>query len=392
MITEICFWGLFGLIIYSYIIYPSAIYFAALLSGRKKISYDKSIDYPYVTILMSVYNEEMVIDKKVRALTELDYPEDKIDILIGSDGSTDKTNSLLENLEKKISILKCTYFDTRKGKASVLNDLSHKARGDIIIITDANVFPEQDSLKAIVKNFKDQKVGLVDSRLVGKGEKRYGVSLAERTYLNLESLLRYNESTLMGCMMGPSGGFYALRKKLLIKIPENYLVDDFFICMSILQKGYKAIFEKSAVVTETITDDILQEYRRKVRISTGNYQNLVHFAGIFLTPWKRCFFYYFSHKIIRWFVPLLYIGMLTLNWLLTSESKLYSVLFYVQLIFLLLPALDFLLKSLKIHLIPLRFVTHFYFMNIALLEGLFKFIKGVKSGIWEPTKRIIYHE
>ncbi|MCD4770421.1 MAG: glycosyltransferase [Bacteroidales bacterium] len=389
MITEIGFWILFGLIIYSYILYPSAISFATFISGRKNNNPDNIVDYPFVTVLMPVYNEEIVIEEKVRVLTELDYPEHKIDILIGSDASTDKTNIILKKLEKEINNLKCKFFKTRKGKASVLNNLSHDAVGEIIVITDANVFPEQGSLKAIVKNFKDQKTGLVDSRLLGKGEKKYGVSLAERTYLNLESHLRYNESALMGCMMGPSGGFYALRKKLLVEIPENYLVDDFFICMSVLQKGYKAIFEKSAVVTETITDDLLQEYRRKVRISTGNFQNLVHFAGIFLSPWKKIFFCYFSHKVIRWFVPLLYIGMFTLNWLLTGDSKLYTVLFYVQLIFLLLPALDFLLKSLKIHLIPFRFVTHFYIMNIALLEGFLRFFKGVKSGIWEPTKRII---
>ena len=187
--------------------------------------------------------------------------------------------------------------------------------------------------------------------------------------------------------MGPFGGFYAVRKASYEPLSRNILADDFRICMNVISKHEKAISDPEAVVYEDVLNSLSEEFSRKVRISAGNFQNLKHFAFLLLKPlsiWSFCFI---SHKMLRWITPFLWLISVLANILLIKSSFFFSLLFILQLIFLLLPALDFLFKKLKINLVPVRFFTHLIFMNIALFVGFIKYLKGINSGEWTPTKR-----
>jgi cellulose synthase/poly-beta-1,6-N-acetylglucosamine synthase-like glycosyltransferase len=199
--------------------------------------------------------------------------------------------------------------------------------------------------------------------------------------------LKNIEGRLWGTMMGPFGGFYAVRKASYEPLSKNILADDFRICMNVISKGERAISDTEAIVYEDVSNSLIEEYSRKVRISAGNFQNLNHFAYLLLKPFSIWSFCFVSHKILRWLTPFLWLIAVTANILLIKGSFFFSLLIILQVIFLLLPAFDFLLKKLNIHLVPVRFFTHLFFMNVALFVGFIKYLKGIRSGAWTPTKR-----
>jgi len=387
MTLEILFWILNGSLIYSYLIYPLSMSLAAHFTG-KGISLSEEF-LPEVSVLLSVHNEAAVIERKIRSVYNSDYPADKLELIVGSDNSNDYTNRILEDLASQYDSLRYVPYRKRRGKPEVINDIRKLAKGTILIITDADLFPERETIRMIVAPFYDPEIGLVDSIIRLPEDDSTAINVQEMTYQYLESRLKENESKLSGCMMGPSGGFYAIRNELYVNVPHNHLVDDFFICMNILLKGYKTAVCRKAPVVSNFSSSLRSEYRRKVRISAGNFQNLSFFSGLLLKPWKRLTFRFISHKVLRWLGPQLYITALILNLIMVKSSFFYFLLFIIQLILILLPTLDLMLQRLKIRLVPLRFLTHFCIMNLALLAGLFKFIRGIKSGIWEPTKRVV---
>ncbi len=388
MATEIIFWIAAGLLVYSYFIYPLFMLMAGNWSKHKEYSTYSTPDLPRVSILMSVFNEEIVIREKVEAVMNMNYPAEKLEFLVGSDNSDDSTGKILEELEGKYSSLIVKLYGSRRGKPSVINDLVKESTGEILIITDADIIPQNDALINIVSPFTDPNVGLVDSTSVFRDQGARMTNMYEMTYQFIEARLKRSEGKLSGCMMGPAGGFYAVRRKIFKEIPPNFLADDFYICMNVMVEGSKAIIVDNARVDARIFTGLWEEYRRKVRIASGNWQNMFHYKTWLVRPWKRLSLRLISHKVIRWTGPHLYIALFIANGLLINHSLLYRVLFLVQLIFILLSALDLLLKYLKVNLVPLRFITHFYLMNLALLEGSIRFARGIRSGIWDPTKRV----
>lgn len=386
MILKIFFWIPALLILHTYVIYPLLlIILDRFIKNTQQVSAE---DYlPLVSVLMSVHNEEKVIESKIKALMDSDYPAEKLEIIIGSDASDDMTDKLLSEMKNTYKALKVINFPERTGKPAVINSLAGKAGGTILIITDANVIPEKNTIRFIVRNFADKKVGLADSRLVNTGMKKDGISFPGVAYISFESKLKHIEGRLWGTMMGPFGGFYAIRKESYLPSPGTALADDFRICMNVLMKGEKAISDTSAVVYEDISNNLRDEFIRKVRISAGNFQNLMHFLRLLLRPFSMFSFCFISHKVLRWLTPFFWFIMIFTNILLLKSSILYLLLFLLQVIFIILPPLDIFLKRINVNIVPLRFFTHLYFMNMALFVGFAKYLLGIKSGIWTPTKR-----
>jgi cellulose synthase/poly-beta-1,6-N-acetylglucosamine synthase-like glycosyltransferase len=221
--------------------------------------------------------------------------------------------------------------------------------------------------------------------MINLGLKKDGISHQEKAYISREVLIKNREGIIWGAMMGPFGGCYAIRKEDFKPIPPNYLVDDFYINMSIFEKGKLAINEPEARVYEEIPDDLKVEFRRKIRIGTGNWQNLRTFTRLLFSP--RYGFAFWSHKVIRWLGPFLLIIALFVNIYLATFSGLYFLILLCQFAVILLPLLDYLLKKIGIHVSVLRLATHFYSMNAALFIGFFKSFKTIRSGVWERTKR-----
>jgi hypothetical protein len=185
--------------------------------------------------------------------------------------------------------------------------------------------------------------------------------------------------------MGPFGGCYAIRKEDYAMVPSNFLVDDFYINMRIFEKGKMAINDLHAKVYEDLPDELRVEFKRKVRIGTGNFQNFRKFWKLIFTA--RYGFAFLSHKVIRWFGPFLLLIALAANLLLAVESSFYLLVLAGHLAVYLLPVLDYLLKKAGIYLSVLRLATHFFSMNAALFIGFFRSLGRVHSGAWERTER-----
>lgn len=386
MIIEIIFWISALLILHTYLGYPLLLHIIDHFV-RKPVKLLNESYTPDVSVLMAVYNEESVIRKKVESLFSSEYPGNKIEVLVGSDASSDSTGIILAELQTVYPRLKIINFPDRIGKPAVINRLFSEAKGDILILTDANVFPEKNTILKLVHNFSDNSVGLVDSRLINTGIKRDGISLPEVAYISMEMKLKNIEGRQWGTMMGPFGGFYAVRKASYEPLSKNILADDFRICMNVISRHEKAISDSEAIVYEDVSNSLREEFSRKVRISAGNFQNLKHFGFLLLKPFTLWTFCFVSHKMLRWLTPFLWMIVVTANILLIKDSFFFSLLIFIQVIFLLLPVFDLLLKKINIHLVPVRFLTHFIFMNIALFAGFIKYIKGIRSGAWTPTKR-----
>jgi cellulose synthase/poly-beta-1,6-N-acetylglucosamine synthase-like glycosyltransferase len=332
MIIKILFWVSALLIMHTYALYPLLlIVLDKLYKSRNKISKENYI--PSVSVLMAVHNEQTVIREKIELLFLSDYPSGKIEVLIGSDSSDDRTNEILEEMKRVFPELKVTFFRERIGKPAVINKLSADSTGEILIITDANVLPDKDSISKLVRNFSDKTVGLADSRLVNTGIKKDGISLPEVAYISVEMKLKHIEGRLWGKMMGPFGGFYAVRRESYEPLSRNILADDFRICMNVIRKGEKAISDTEATVYEDVSNSLTEEFFRKVRISAGNFQNLEHFAFLLLRPFSVWSFCFVSHKLLRWVTPFLWLIVVLTNILLVNNSFFYFLLIILQVIY-----------------------------------------------------------
>ena len=386
MIIKIIFWISALLIIQTYLAYPLLL--LILDKTNKRAPKLLTNNYtPDISVLMAVYNEEAIMRRKIESLFASEYPGGKMEVLVGSDSSDDSTYKILTELEHTYPDLKVINFTKRIGKAAIINRLSVVAKGEILILTDANVFPEKNTIHKLMQNFSDESVGLADTRLINTGMKKDGISLPEVAYISMEMKLKNIEGRLWGTMMGPFGGFYAVRKASYEPLSRNILADDFRICMNVISKHEKAISDPEAIVYEDVSNSLSEEFSRKVRISAGNFQNLRHFAFLLLKPFSIWSFCFISHKMLRWITPFLWLITVLANILLIKSSFFFSLLIILQLIFLFLPTFDFLFKKLNVNLVPMRFFTHLIFMNIALFVGFIKYLKGISSGAWTPTKR-----
>jgi cellulose synthase/poly-beta-1,6-N-acetylglucosamine synthase-like glycosyltransferase len=386
MIINIIFWISALLILHTYLGYPLLMLLLDHLF-RKPVKEPDPKYTPYVSVLMAVHNEEAVIGKKIESLFSSEYPESGIEVLVGSDSSDDSTGQILEALQAIYPRLKVINFNERVGKPAVINKLFSLAKGELLILTDANVFPGKETIQKLVQNFSDSTIGLVDSRLINTGMKKDGISLPEVAYLSIEMKVKNAEGRLWGTMMGPFGGFYAIRKTSYEPLSQNTLADDFRICMNVIGRKEKAISDTDAVVYEDVSNSLREEFRRKVRISAGNFQNLKYYAFLLLKPFTLWTFCFVSHKMLRWLAPFLWIIAAAANIHLMKGSFFFSMLIFLQVIFIILPAFDFVLKKINVHFVPVRFLTHFLFMNIALFAGFIKYLRGIQTGTWSPTKR-----
>jgi cellulose synthase/poly-beta-1,6-N-acetylglucosamine synthase-like glycosyltransferase len=382
------FWLSVAVIFYSYLIFPAII--SVLSSGRRIRSdfYEAAPNnLPKVSLLIAAFNEEEVIEQKIKSIYTTNYLVDKLEVLIGSDNSTDRTNEIVSELTSVFPNLRFFPFELRRGKGNVVNDLFERSAGDIVVLTDANVMLEEATIFEMVKYFKDDEIGLVDTRMVNTNMHHSGISHQEKTYISREVQIKQNESILWGTMMGPFGGCFAIRRELYSPVPRNFLVDDFYINMKVLEQGYKCINNLEAVVYEDISNNLKDEFRRKIRISTGNFQNLRKFAHMLWHKTKGLSFCFISHKALRWIGPFFLVLAYLSNIYLAFESEFYFYAFWLHSFLILLPLLDILLKKIHIHLKLLRFITHFYSMNLALLIGFFKSLKNIESNVWKPTQR-----
>ncbi|HOU47583.1 MAG TPA: glycosyltransferase, partial [Chitinophagales bacterium] len=253
-------------------------------------------ELPNVRIVIPICNEERIIKQKLNSILQTNYPQEKITIYLGVDKSTDATLAIIYN-EYKLKNIVVTAYNERQGKPAILNQIIGQFPEDdaILILTDANVLFTENTIFELVKYFKDKSIGLVDSNICPKEVSNEN----EKDYWNYEMHIKQNESLVFGIIPGPSGGCYAIRRSLFSYIPNNFLVDDFYVGFTIVTKSYFTIINENAVCYEDMLTNWMQEFYRKIRISAGNFQNLWHFKKFVFQYNTDIGKVFVSHKVIR---------------------------------------------------------------------------------------------
>lgn len=384
------FWGCLLLVAHTYVLYPLLL--ARLARGRlqnQDVYRPAAPDLPAVDILLAAHNEAAVIVEKVRTTFATTYPLDRLRLLVGSDNSSDQTNALLATLATQYPQLRVETYAARTGKPTVIANLARQATAPVLVLTDANVFFAPDTLYELVKHFCNPAIGLVGGHILNPEHRAAGISGQEKAYLERENVMKYQEGVVWGSMMGAFGGCFAVRRACYHPAPAAFLVDDFYITLAVLRDGFRAINELGAVCYEDVSDHLPEEFRRKARISAGNFQNLKEFRALLWPPWRGVAFAWWSHKVLRWLTPQLLLALLaaTAGLVARGAGWVYGLALAGQVGLPLLLLFDVALRRAGIHWRLLRFITHFYSMNAALLLGYWRYLRGVKTTVWQPTQR-----
>jgi len=381
---EFVFYTLFFLVIYTYLIYPVIIKSISLFYPEElyKSSHQK------ISILISVFNEEKVIEERIINIAEQNIDFSMIEVLVGSDGSTDKTNDFLLELQKEYKWLKVFIYDLQRGKALVLNDLVNNSLNDIIVFTDANTIFDENSLYELINGFADESIGGVSGRLIlidQPESKNKGID--ERNYWEYETLIKKSEGRC-GILIGANGGIFAIRRELYSAMPlDKAVTDDFFITLSVLSQNRKFIYKYNIIGKEEVAPDIKSEFKRKIRFASTNFQTLSIFKNLLVSNNILLSFAFWSHKVIRWFVPIFLILLIPLNILLLHKSNLFDILFIIQMVFYSLSLLGFIFTILNVKIKLFSIFSYFILTNVALFLGLFRYLRGKHSAVWESTPR-----
>jgi cellulose synthase/poly-beta-1,6-N-acetylglucosamine synthase-like glycosyltransferase len=371
---QIAFWTLVFLLVLCYCLFPLSLPFVSELFKRRHREVAEGGELPMVSLLISAYNEEAVIERKIKNILEIDYPREKLEVLIGDDGSADKTAEIVEHFaDEGITLVKA---EKNAGKAAMLNRLQKIAKGEILVFCDANTMFFPNVIRKLVAPFADKKIGCACGHLILSDKSGSVLGRGESSYWDLESEIKKFEGVL-DRLVGGNGALYAIRRDLYTELPvKKSVMDDFFITTKILQKGYYSTFIPSAIGTEQTSKEGEGEYRRKVRIGRANFNYLFSYLPL-LNPFRPLLAYlFFSHKILRWFSPHIMILLFVINALLLMQGTLYRVTFA----FMILAVLVCLTKA-----IPSAY--YFASMNMALLKGFFLSFCREKSGGWSREAR-----
>jgi len=389
----ILFFVALGIIFHTYLIYPVLLIALdalaqargawAYLGGSERRRPPAQLGLPLVTVLIAAYNEASCIGQRIENLLAQDYPADKLEIIIGSDASSDETDAIVRRFEGRGVRLS---RGERAGKAGVLARIVALAKGEVLVLTDANTEFERDAIRWLVQPLRDSGVGLVCGRL--RLHSPIGAPVAESAYWKLESLLKMYESR-RGCVMGANGGIYAVRKELFPPLPPGTVVDDFVAALRVLQNGYEVRYEPEAVAHEEAAPGHADEYRRRVRIAAGCFRALSQYRDLLSLRHGFTSFALWSHKVLRWLVPQAMVVALLTNLSLAPGSQLFSLLLAGQSACYLLASLGLLgtsPRSLRRLVDPL---AHFVEMNAALLVGFYRWARGSQGQTWTRTERTV---
>lgn len=379
---QILFWITAGLLVHTYLLYPVSLPLLSLVLKRKRNQGNPNKFK--VSMVIAAHNEEKVIEEKIRNTFDLEFPRKNMEILIGSDASTDKTNAIVSKYAPDVKLFA---FNNRGGKASVLNQLVPRASGDILVFCDANTMLLRNALQKLLAHFEDPQVGCVCGRLILHDAGTSALGVGESIYWNLESEIKKLEGKL-GIVIGANGGIYAIRRELFERIPvDKTVMDDFFVTTRVLKSGKEAIYEPQAIGSEETSLEAYGEFHRKVRISQANFNLLPKYLPL-LNPMRGMTAYgFFSHKLLRWIAPMLMLVLLASNALLLDGGPVYYATLAAQALLYGIAGLGYVrngkTRNSKLLLIPFYFVS----MNMALLIGMFRAMTKKQGGAWKRIER-----
>ncbi len=377
---QIFFWACIATLAYVYVGYPLLVYLVSILVP-KAVAYD-NIE-PRVTILITAFNEEEAIKEKLENTLKIKYPANKLEILVASDGSTDRTDDIVrEFADRGVKLFR---QEGRVGKTATQNNAVEQATGEIMLFSDATTTYREDVFQAVLPAFADESVGCVAGRLVYVDEGSTTVGTGARSYWSYETFLKIAESKACS-LIGASGCLYAVRKSAYEPMyPEA--CSDFLICTNIYRKGLRSVFAPDAVCFEQTNRHAGDELKMRVRVISQTFTDLWRNRDM-LNPFKSGFFAIelISHKAMRYAVPFVLLVFLIANVVLAGSSPYYSAALAIQMLFYVLALVGWVLeragKRLSLLAIPLYFVL----ANLASVVGFYKFLRGETYVRWEPIR------
>lgn len=381
----ILFWGAVGLILYAYLLFPLLVVLRGLI-WRKPYKSQDTDPLPLVSIIIAAYNEEKEIGGKLDNILALDYPRDRLEVVIASDGSTDRTNTIVQSYESHgIKLLALP----RLGKAGALNAAVAAAQGEILVFSDANSMYRSDAIRQLVRPFADAAVGgVAGNQCYLKKKEASSVGAGERSYWDFDRIIKQFESSA-GNTISATGAIYAIRRSLFQPVMEG-VTDDFYTSTGVIAQGSRLVFAPEAVAYESVAGTSGTEFGRKVRVITRGLRGVFIARRPLLNPFRYGFYalQLFSHKALRRLVVFLLLLLLLVNTFLWNDGWFYRLTMLGQLGFYGLGLLGYLLDGTRLG--RLKFLTiPFYFclVNYAVLLAALNIMRGQQIKRWEPQRK-----
>ena len=387
------FWICAFLVFYTYLGYGMLLWLLVRLkrivrgkAERRALPTDDT-ELPEVTFMVCAYNEQDVVDMKMKDIHQLDYPKDKLHIIWVTDGSSDNTNEHL----KAYPDVEIIFTPERKGKTAALNHGLSMVKSPITIMTDANTMVNTGAIREIVRLMYDPKVACVagEKRVMARHEEQAAAE-GEGLYWKYESTLKRMDSELYSAM-GAAGELNAIRTTLYEPMPENALLDDFVMSMEMVDKGYKIAYTSDAYAMEYGSADLQEESKRKRRIAAGGLQSCWWLRKM-MNPFRKPIvaFQFVSHRVLRWSItPFALMALIPINvaLVMTKAGTIYTAIWILQIVFYLSALCGYLLEQ-KGHRSKLLYVPYYFlFMNMNVFAGIPYLYKHRGGGTWEKAKR-----
>lgn len=379
------FWVSLLAILYAYVGYPAILWVVSRFGRLREMSgAGQDAHLPSVTMIVSAYNEEKVIGEKIGNTLSLDYPSELLEIVVVSDGSSDRTGKIALEFANRGVLLR--HYEGRIGKTACLNRTLPLAAGGIIVFSDANSTYEKGALRALVRPFQDSTVGFVT------GWTRYGsgedISAADSLglYSKLELITKELESRLGSCI-GADGAIFAIRKELYLPL-KDHDINDFVIPLSITLQGYRGVLQREAICFEQGAGSSKGEFYRQVRITNRTIRAIVNYRQL-LNPFKFGVFSLelFSHKVCKFLVPPFMVALFVSNLLLAERGGVFLLALMAQGIFYLVASASALVSRTGLLSRIAEAARTFVVVNAAITLAWVKYFQGETYTTWSPTKR-----
>jgi cellulose synthase/poly-beta-1,6-N-acetylglucosamine synthase-like glycosyltransferase len=374
---ELIFWTALVIIAYVYFGYPLVAALRAKLRSRPRV---RGPIEPSVSILVIANNEAHRIAARIENLLDLDYPADRLEVIVASDGSTDDTVDIANRYADRGVTVRT--FTTRRGKSAVLNAVVPGLKSEIVLFADARQTFARNALRAIVENFADAKVGAVSGELVlttGAGTAAAGCGTA--FYWRYEKFIRSAEAR-GDSTVGATGAIYAIRRELFEKIPDDTILDDVLIPLRIVRQGYRVLFEAGARAYDSASATAQHEFVRKARTIAGTFQVLSRERWLFNPRENRLWFETMSHKALRLTLPILHLAVLAASGAL-ADQWLYRVLFVGQLMFYAGGVIGHLQRSEPRRSVVFSVPCAICLLSWATIVGFTRFLTNRQQATWE---------
>lgn len=374
-------WGALAVTLYAYVGYGLVIW---LISRRVCYPEVLSDELPTVSVVVAAYNEAPIIAARIHNALALDYPVERLEVLIVTDGCTDGTEEVVRGVkDPRVRLL---YRKDRSGKVNALNAAIPQAQGEIVVGSDANCFFRPDCLRLLVRHFGDPRVAMVaGEKCIHQGEGT--VSLGEGLYWRYESWLKRLDSRV-STALGATGEVFALRKARFEPLPPDAIIEDFILSMRLVMDGLRVAYEPAATASEDASASFADEFKRKVRIVAGGWQSVVRLWPLLTPRYGLVAFQYVSHRVLRWMVvPLALPLALLAGGVLAWHGQL-RWLFVLQLAFYALALAGYALQRRGIRWMACYIPFYFTFLNVAALAGAWRYLRGRQPVTWEKARRL----